>query len=179
MNSHISTAWSLAVLLMISSCNVFELPEEKTTVPGRYFEENAIYELHFSDNCFYSEDYPHFICADYDQWVELSCLVAQGDGPSNFFCVFMGIPNKACKIENNRLIFSSRCSIKIHFASLLNDVFIVHSEHAAMAHIRGFGQLTEDSSAASGPIRVDLTLDDGERITLLFNHVTMKSILFR
>lgn len=180
MFNRVSIMLQVAVLLLLYSCSVFELPEEETAVSGMYFNEDAACDLHFSDSCFFSEWFPDILSSftEGEELVELSCLITAGETREwGTYCILMGIPKNACKIENNRLTFSSRCSVKVFFVSIVSRDFKQGlSQYTAKAHIRGSAHLTEDVSP--GPIRVDLKMDNGDRITLLFNHVISGNVFY-
>lgn len=168
------------LLLALSSCSVFELQEEETAVSGMYFKEDAACDLHFSDSCFFSEYYPDILhsYASGEELVELSCLISANERrDSGDYCILLGIPKDACKIENNRLTFSARSTVHIFFISIVSrDYTYIFSHQIAKAHFRGSAHLTEDVSP--GPVRVDLKLDNGDRIKLLFNHVISGNVFY-
>lgn len=180
MFSRISIVLQIALLFVICSCNVFELQEEETVVSGSYFDGEAARNLHFSDSCFFSEFFPDILRSytSGEELVELSCLISASERrESGDDCIFLGIPKDACKIENNRLTFSARCSVHILFISIISRDFIyIFSHQTAKAHFRGSAHLTEDVSP--GPVRVDLKLDNGDRIKLLFNHVISGNVFY-
>ena len=168
------------LLLALSSCSVFELQEEETAVSGMYFKEDAACDLHFSDSCFFSEYYPDILHSytSGEELVELSCLISANERrDSGDYCILLGIPKDVCKIENNRLTFSARSTVHIFFISIVSrDYTYIFSHQIAKAHFRGSAHLTEDVSP--GPVRVDLKLDNGDRIKLLFNHVISGNVFY-
>lgn len=180
MFNRVSIMLQVALLLFLYSCSVFELSEEETAVSSMYYNEDAACDIHFSDSCFFSEWFPDILSSYVSggELVELSCLIdASERRDSGDYCIILGIPQDACKIENNRLTFSSRCSADILFLSIVSrDYNYIFSHHTAKAHIRGSAHLTEDVSP--GPIRVDLKMDNGDRITLLFNHVVSGNVFY-
>ena len=170
----------LLLALSLSSCSVFELQEEETAVSGMYFKEDAACDLHFSDSCFFSEYYPDILHSytSGEELVELSCLISANERrDSGDYCILLGIPKDVCKIENNRLTFSARSTVHIFFISIVSrDYTYIFSHQIAKAHFRGSAHLTEDVSP--GPVRVDLKLDNGDRIKLLFNHVISGNVFY-
>ncbi len=180
MFSRISILLQIATLFVICSCNVFELQEEETVVSGAYFNEEAARNLHFSDSCFFSEFFSDILRSYTSgaELVELSCLISASERrESGDYCIIMGIPKDACNIKSNRLTFASRCSVTVLFMSIVSsDLSEGFSHHTAKAHIRGSAHLTGDVSP--GPIRVDLKMDNGDRITLLFSHVISGNVLY-
>lgn len=121
----------------------------------------------------------------FDGEIAIGCYGRRGDEERVSDCITVLIPKDGYSLENNRLVFHNSFKAKVRFCTTFYEsnghaVTSVHLQQEAKVHTSG--KISNDTekdffqawNKYSGPISLSFTLDDGSKVRLKMNTVTVK-----
>ena len=163
------------------ACEGFSDNQVMNAVDGRLFSDPEN-EYLFGGTCFFSQDYNPVMIPYYEDMAELSCL-AESNGRKWSYCIYIGIPKEAIKINDGQVTLPSHCKVRVKFVRFSGDLFNLESEYSATARFSGDSfPYNKTTGGNTNPCNLKIRLSmnrGGGVVSLKFNSVHIGTIFSR